>query len=66
MKLKIVLTALLLLSVTACTTNGQGRTDYCVNTKFIYMSPEDKLTPRTEAQIVKHDETREKICGHDG
>lgn len=52
-----------MLSVSGCATDGPAPSDYCLNTKFIYLAPDDRLTRRTEDQIFAHNETRAAICG---
>ena len=52
---------LMMLSLSACTTNGPG-VDYCTVAKPIYFSREDKVSRRTDEAIITHNETYERLC----
>lgn len=51
------------MSLTGCATSGPVASDGCLWTDFILIHPDDVLTEETLRAIIKHDETREAICG---
>lgn len=53
--------ALMLLSASACGTNGSV-SDYCLVAKPIYFAPADRLTDRTERAIIVHNEQWQALC----
>lgn len=57
-----MLLALILLSVSACGTNGPALKPGCEWARPIWLSPADVLTPGTEDQIIAHNETWERVC----
>ena len=49
---------------TGCATSGPvPATDYCLVSRFIWLSPGDALSDRTLRAILEHNETRAEICG---
>jgi len=59
---RTALTALVLMSVTACAQNGPADS-YCLVAKPIYFAPADRMSERTEKAIIVHNETWESLCG---
>lgn len=67
MTLALILTAFLtLLLIASCATNMKPVGDYCLNTSVILVSRKDVLTPQTEREILKANETREALCPPSG
>jgi hypothetical protein len=64
MKWNAVSMLLVLLSVSACATSGQG--SYCDNASPIYLSRADVLTDQTELAVIKHNEKGVALCGWKG
>ena len=61
---RTALTALALLSVSACATSGQGTDSFCLVAKPIYFSPADRMSERTERAIIAHNEKGAALgCG---
>lgn len=54
---------LTLLSVNGCAKNGPVIESGCEWSHFIWLSPDDRLTPPTESAIIGHNEARERVCG---
>ena len=48
--------------LSSCGQSGQGTSDYCLLTDYIYISDSDELTNRTAIDILKHNELRESTC----
>lgn len=52
-----------LLSLASCAENGPAPNSFCDVAKPIYFDWADKVTPRTELAIIKHNEKGAAICG---
>ena len=63
MKLKIGLMLLAMLSLIACAQNGPVSDTFCLNAKPIFFDPADRLTRKTENDIIKHNEKGAELCG---
>lgn len=51
-----------LLSLTSCAPSGPVPDTFCSIAKPIYFDWADKVTPRTELAIIKHNETWQALC----
>ena len=53
---------LAIVSLVACAESGSVKTDYCFIARPIYLSDNDILTPKTENDIIQHNEIWEDTC----
>ena len=60
MRSSVILLSLVLL--TGCVTRGGTVTDYCLVAKPIMISGGDMMTDETAAEILRHNETWERLC----
>lgn len=53
----------MILLLTSCVSAGQENNLFCDKASAIYLDKQDKLTPATARQVLKHDETGHVLCG---